>query len=108
MFHFVIENLHGHTEGLLQNFSSVLGICIVAEVGSLINEALPLSIDDEPKGIRMFLIELSDCAVTRGRGVQIPRHRMATTPVPMRLGPDVQSHANAVPGVVRDATHLGK
>src|SRR5262245_27437842 len=33
---------------------------------------------------------------------------MATTPVPMRLGPDVQGHANAVPGVVRDATHRGK
>ena len=55
MLDLVIENLHGHAEGLLQNFSPVLGIRIVAEVGSLIDKALALGIDDEPKGIRVFL-----------------------------------------------------
>src|SRR5262249_52704881 len=66
MLDLVIENLHGHAEGLLQNFAAVLGIRIVAEVGSFINKTFAFSIDDKPKGIRVFLIELSNAAVTRG------------------------------------------
>src|SRR5215475_5642511 len=102
MLDLVIKNLHGHAEGLLQNFSSVLGICIVAEVGSLVDKAFALSINDEPERIRMFLIELGDGTVARGRRIQIPRHGMAATPMPMRLRSNVQGHANAIAGVVRD------
>src|SRR5262245_62857850 len=101
MLDVVIENLHGHAEGLLQNFSSVLGIRIVAEVGALIHKAFTLSIDDEPKGIRVFLIELRDGTVARGRRIQIPRYGMAATPMPMRLRPNVQGHANPIASVVR-------
>src|SRR5215467_6506415 len=33
---------------------------------------------------------------------------MTTTPMPIRLRPDVQGHANAVTGVIWDTTHLGE
>src|SRR5262249_18355387 len=56
----------------------------------------------------VFLIELSDSAVTCGRRIQIPRHSMATTPMPIWLRPDIQGHTNPVTGVIWDATHLGE
>src|SRR5215813_5416899 len=54
----IIENLYSHAERLLQDFPSVLGIGIVAEVGAFIDKTFALGIDDEPKGIGVFLIEL--------------------------------------------------
>ena len=54
----------------------------------------------------MLLVEIADPPVARGRRVEIPRHRVRSRPLPGRLRPRLQGHAEPVADVVARPAHL--
>src|SRR5262249_10908623 len=51
---------------------------------------------------------IADSEITELRRVQFPLHSMASGPIAVRAGADIERHANALPRVVPRATHLGQ
>ena len=48
-----VEELEGDGAGLLEDRAPVLGVGVVAEVGALVDEALPVAVDDDPERIAL-------------------------------------------------------
>src|SRR5262245_20938929 len=103
MFHLFIENLERRAQRLLEDFASVGSIRIVAEIRPFIHEAFAFEVNNEPEGIRMLLVELSNRPIAKGWSVDVPSDRVTTTPMPVGLGANVQGHTDAVAGVIGHA-----
>ena len=103
-----IEHLPGELVGLVQDFPAVFRIGVVPEIRAFVDEALAVGVDHDAPGIGMLLKIVADGEIPEFRRIVVPAHRMATRPVAVGRGADIQRHADAVAGVEAGAAYLGQ
>ncbi len=101
----MIKDLIGELARLVENFPAVFGIGVVAEIGTLIHEALAVRIDNQTKGIAVFLKAVADRQITKLRRVAVPGHGVAARPIAPWRGARGQGHLNAVTGIKAGTAH---
>ena len=87
---------------------AVLGIGIVAEVGTLVDEALALGVHHDAEGVAVLLKGVAHRQVAEVGGVALPADGVAAGPVAPGHGADLQGHADALSGVEAAAADLGQ
>ena len=103
-----VVDLEGDRAGLLEDGLAVLGVRVVPEVGALVDEPLPVAVDDDAEGIALPGEPVGQLAVALvARVPGIPLHAVRARPVATLGRPDPQGGGDHVAGVVRRATDLG-
>src|SRR5687768_15140268 len=95
----LIEDLEGGPARLLDDGAAVLDVGVVAEVGALVDEAVATGVHDDAERIAVLLEVVAHLPIAVPGGVVVPLHGVTPAPVPPRLRPDVERHADAVAGV---------
>ena len=97
--HLRVEDLPRELARLPQDLATVLRVGVVAEVGALVHEPVPLGVQHDAEGIRVLLEVVADVEVAEIGRVHVPGDSVAAGPVAAAGGPGVQRHADAVAGV---------
>jgi hypothetical protein len=96
-----------HAARLAQHFAAVLGVGVVAEVRSLVDEALTVHVDHDAQRVAELGEPVPNGEVAEVRGVLVPEHGVPARPLAPRLRVDLKRHPDAVTGVEPRAAHLG-
>src|SRR3546814_5217588 len=108
MHDLLVEDLPGELPRLVEDFPTVFGIGVVAEVGAFVDEALAVCVDDDPERIAVLLEVVADGQVAEMRRVAFPADRMASRPITPGHGADVERHLYAFAHVVRSEEHTSE
>src|SRR5262249_45131272 len=84
------------------------GVSVAVEVGPLVDEALPASVDDNAERIVVLLESIANGEVAGRRSIHVPLHCVGCRPVTGCGGTDLGRHAVAPTVVEAGATHLGE
>ena len=92
-----IEDLPGELARLLPGSTpTILGVGVVPEIGTFVDEALGLRIEHDTERVAVLLEAVADVEVSELGRVALPADRMTSRPVAARSGADVERHAQAV------------
>ena len=84
MRHLLVEDLPRELARLPQNDRAILGIGVVAEVGTLVDEALTVGVEHDAPGIGVLLKAVADCEIAKLGRIAVPAHGVAAGPVAAR------------------------
>src|SRR5262249_8237886 len=84
----------------------IFRIGVAAEIGSLIDEPLTISIDHHAVRIALAIHAVHKIEVPEIRRMALPCRRMASRPLTVRLGANIERHTQTVAGVVARAANL--
>src|SRR5579875_1823305 len=106
MNHLLVKNLPSELSRLSQNLTTILCVCVVSKIRTLIEESFTFGVHHNAERITVFLKSISDSKVTKFRCIAIPSHCMTSRPVTVASGPDVQCHLYGVACVVFCSAYL--
>src|SRR5690606_18302004 len=95
-----IKDLPCHLTWLPENCLAILGVCVIAEVGSFIDKAEPQRVDNDAEGVAVALVGGCALDVAEVCGVGFPGRRMAARPMTVGLSTRLECHCKSVARVV--------
>ena len=106
MVHLRIKDLPCRIAGLFKDLAPVLGIGVVTKVCTFIQETVAIIVNNDSKGVTVFLKGISDCQVAELRSVVFLSDGVSATPIAVGHCPDIESHSYAVTSVKSGAPDL--